>query len=78
MKEALHGVTGDASSYKDYGYFGILGADFDEEGHATGSYTPKPSYYALQNLAALLSEKVVTKPLPVMVFPGYSELTYVQ
>ena len=53
MMEALNGTVGDKSSYQDYGYFGILGADFDENGFATGEYTPKPSYYALQNLAVI-------------------------
>ena len=47
MIEALSGRLGDKSSYLDYGYFGVLGADFDENGIATGEYTEKPSYYAL-------------------------------
>jgi hypothetical protein len=34
-------------------YF-LIGADFDEEGRATGEYTEKPSYYALQTLASLM------------------------
>ena len=47
MIEALHGTVGDKSSYLDYGYFGVLGADFDEDGFSTGEYEPKQSYYAL-------------------------------
>lgn len=53
MMEALNGKTGDVSTYKDFGYFGVLGADFDEEGRATGDYTPKKSYKALQNLCSI-------------------------
>ncbi|MBP5270785.1 MAG: beta-galactosidase, partial [Clostridia bacterium] len=56
MIEALNGTVGDRASYLDYGYFGVLGADFDEDGRATGTYTPKPSYYALSNLASLFAD----------------------
>lgn len=66
MMEALNGTVGDKASYQDYGYFGILGADFDEDGIATGEYTPKPSYYALQNLSSLLGGNLVTMDLPVL------------
>ena len=54
MIEALNGRTGQVASYLDYGYFGVLSASFDEEGRATGEYTPKPAYAALQALAALM------------------------
>ena len=43
MIEALKGRTDDKASYLDYGYFGVLGADFDENGFSTGDYTPKPA-----------------------------------
>lgn len=56
MIEALNGINGDTSSYLDYGYFGVLGADFDENGNSVGSYTPKQSYYALQNLCSVLCD----------------------
>lgn len=56
MIEALNGTVGDVSSYLDYGYFGVIGADFDENGHSTGEYTPKISYYALQNLCSVFCE----------------------
>lgn len=56
MIEALHGTVGDVSSYLDYGYFGVIGADFDENGRSTGEYTPKMSYYALQNLCSVFCE----------------------
>lgn len=55
MVEALHGKTTDKASYLDYGYFGVLAADFDEDGVATGEYTPKPSYYALGHLCSVFS-----------------------
>lgn len=65
MIEALNGTVGNVSSYLDYGYFGVLGADFDENGRSVGTYTPKLSYYALQNLCSVLSEnyEVCTMPL---------------
>lgn len=66
MIEALNGKVGDLASYLDYGYFGVLGADFDENGIATGAYTLKPSYYALQNLSALLGGKITVMDLPVI------------
>jgi hypothetical protein len=56
MIEALNGVVGEVATYTDYGYFGVLGADFDEEGRSVGTYTEKPSFYALQTLAAVFSE----------------------
>lgn len=65
MIEALNGTVGDTSSYLDYGYFGVLGADFDANGVATGDYTPKPSYRTLQVLAALFRDGVRLAELPV-------------
>jgi hypothetical protein len=56
MIEALNGVVGEVATYTDYGYFGVLGADFDEEGRSVDTYTEKPSFYALQTLAAVFSE----------------------
>ena len=54
MIEALNGASGDLASYLDYGYFGILGAEFGPDGRASGTYTPKPSYRALASLASIL------------------------
>lgn len=54
MIEALRGRLADKASYLDYGYFGVIGAEFDENGRASGEYTEKPSYYALQVLASLM------------------------
>ena len=55
MIEALRGRIGDKSSYLDYGYFGVIGASFDENGVATGEYREKPSYYALATLSTLFA-----------------------
>lgn len=68
MMEALKGKVGDAGSYKDYGYFGVLGAEFDENGVAVGKYSEKPSYYALSNLSSLLSGETTAIDLPVTVY----------
>lgn len=66
MIEALNGKVGDKSSYLDYGYFGILGADFDENGFASGEYTPKPSYYAYQNVCSVFAEGAEVCDLPIL------------
>ena len=56
MAEALNGAVGDLKSISDFGYFGVVGAEFDGNARATGEYFAKPSYYALQNLASVLCE----------------------
>ena len=60
----------------DYGYFGVLGADFDENGSSTGEYQPKKSYYALQNLCAVFAEVREKTELPVLVMPEESSWTF--
>ncbi len=66
MIEALNGKVGDKASYLDFGYFGVIQADFNEEGLATGEYTPKPSYRALQHpLHACSTERRSREQLPV-------------
>lgn len=65
MIEALNGTTGDVASYLDYGYFGVIGADFDENGRSTGVYTPKMSYYALQNLCSVFCEDYELADIPI-------------
>ncbi len=65
MIEALAGVVGDKSTYMDFGYFGVLGADFNEDGIATGNYTPKPSYYTLQTIASIFREEFTLAKLPI-------------
>lgn len=59
MIEALKGLVSDKKSYLDYGYFGVLSADFDDDGFSTGNYTPKPSYRALQVLTSIFAEGCV-------------------
>ncbi len=75
MIEALNGTVGDKASYLDYGYFGVLGADFDENGFSTGDYVPKKSYYALQNLNAVLGGTLLNIDLPVTVNKESSAMT---
>ncbi len=72
MIEALNGLCSDKSSYLDYGYFGVLSAEFDENGFSTGSYSPKPSYCALGNIASVFCESFEPAELPVkrMVLPS--------
>ncbi len=65
MIEALNGRVGDRASYLDYAYFGVLSADFDEEGRATGEYSEKPSYYALATLASLFAGDAKAYRFPV-------------
>ena len=69
MVEALSGNVNDKKSYQDYGYFGVLGAVFDENGFASGTYTPKPSYKALQTIASVFANGVEAMQLPVKVKP---------
>lgn len=68
MAEALNGEVGNLQSVSDFGYFGVIGADFDENARANGNYHPKPSYFALQNLSSVLCEDYyLTDPLIVPV-----------
>lgn len=76
MKEALNGIVGDESSYKDFGYFGILGADFDENGNATGEYTEKPSYYVLQNIASLFCGDIKSATHPFYITSETNRVVY--
>lgn len=72
MIEALNGKVGDVASYLDYGYFGVLGAEFDENGRSTGEYTPKESYTALSNICSLFSDEVESCSLPILFKPEES------
>lgn len=68
MIEALHGKVGDTASYLDYGYFGVLSAEFDDQGRSTGAYHPKPSYFALQAISAVFAgeyQRIARMPLRV-------------
>ena len=73
MIEGLNGKVGDESSYRDYGYFGVLGAEFGEDGRALGQYKRKMSFYALQNICALFSEDVRVAALPILMIPRWSD-----
>lgn len=64
MIEALRGRVGDKASYLDYGYFGVLGAEFDENGIASGEYKPKLSYRTLQVLASIFREEFTREEFP--------------
>ena len=64
MIEALRGRLADTASYLDYGYFGVLSAEFDENGRSTGEYSQKPSYYALCTLANLMQGNAVRYNIP--------------
>ena len=66
MIEALNGKVGDKASYQDFGYFGLLHADFDGDGIACGTYSPKLSYRAMQHLASLFTGDVRPCDLPVI------------
>lgn len=78
MLEGLNGKVGDKASYQDYGYFGVLGAEFDENGVATGEYQPKSSYYAMQNLASVFEGEWELCDLPLMARVEDSKLTFAQ
>lgn len=72
MIEALHGTVGDRSSWIDYGYFGVLAAEFDENGFSVGEYRPKMSYRTLQVLASVFAEEWEVTDLPLMPMPEQS------
>ena len=74
MIEALNGDVNDTASYLDYGYFGVLGAEFDENGKSVGTYYKKPSYYTLQNICSIFSEDFEVCKMPLMLYDGYSGL----
>ena len=74
MAEALLGRVGDAASYRDYGYFGVLSAEFDDNGRATRVKRPKMSYTALRNLAALFNGVPERREAAVRFAPEDSQL----
>ncbi len=73
MAEALRGTIDDKSSHMDFGYFGILSADFNENGISVGEYTPKPSYTTLQTVSSVFSEEFEVCTLPINIKHEYSE-----
>lgn len=76
MIEGLRGDLTNKASYLDYAYFGVLGADFDEDGKSTGDYYRKPSFYALQNICSIFSGEFKPCVIPSFVYPDYSERIY--
>lgn len=72
MVEALNGEVGNKASYLDYGYFGVLGAEFDENGRSIGTYYKKPSYFTLQNIASIFADDFELYDVPVIFRPEYS------
>lgn len=76
MIEGLNGSVDNKSSYLDYAYFGVLGADFDENGRSTGEYYKKPSFYALQNICSVFSGEFKTCVIPTFIYPEYSKRIY--
>ncbi|MBE7053972.1 MAG: hypothetical protein E7391_06840 [Ruminococcaceae bacterium] len=76
MIEALRGEVNNKSTYLDYGYFGVLGADFDEDGKSTGEYYRKPSFYALQNICSIFSEEYKPCVIPTFIYPEYNRRIY--
>lgn len=73
MIEALRGEVGNLASYLDFGYFGVLGAEFDENGKSSGTYYKKPSYYALQNIASIFAGDFELCDLPAIFLPENSD-----
>ncbi len=73
MIEALHGEKGNIASYLDFGYFGVLGAEFDENGKSIGTYYEKPSFYVLSNICSLFSEDYELIKMPAIFLPKESD-----
>ncbi|MDD6735482.1 MAG: beta-galactosidase, partial [Clostridiales bacterium] len=74
MIEGLNGTVGDKSSYMDFGYFGVIGAEFDDDGRASGNYYRKLSYYTLQNICSIFAEDFEPCTIPVVFHSDYSPL----
>lgn len=74
MYEALSGKVGDKASYKDFGYFGLLGAEFNDEGQATGIYRPKLSYFAYQNISSIFRDDCKVSEIPFFIDSETSQL----
>lgn len=74
MAEALGGSNDNPNSYKDYAYFGVLGAEFDENGRATGVFRKKPAYRTLQVIASVFREEFTVEDIPLVHYP-HSEMS---
>lgn len=71
VQEALIDVVGEA-------YFGLLKNKYDKNGKATGEYTEKPSYYAMQNMIAVLSGNPELTEVEMNYTPEWSYKYYVE
>ena len=76
MAEGMRGTIGDKSSYMDFGYFGVLGAQFDDNGCAVGEYSPKLSYKVLQTICSVFAEEFEVVDLPVYIRCQHSERVF--
>ena len=76
MAEALTIKEGEKIPMSDYGFFGLLGAQFDDDGYAIGEYEPKPAYYAYQALASIFNGDVEITSLPLIFMPTHSQRMY--
>ena len=72
MVEALNGLVDNKASYMDFAYFGVLRAEFDENGFSTGSYSEKPSYRTLQVLSSIFRGDFTPEEPLLMEFPEWN------
>ena len=72
MIEGLTLSVDEVATSGDYGYFGVLSAEFDENGRSTSGYNPKLSYYVLQNIASIFAESSAVYELPAIFVPKKS------
>ncbi len=57
-----------------YGFFGVLGEEFYENGVPKGNYYKKQSYYAFQNLCAFFDGREILTDLPIYFYSDYANL----
>ncbi len=72
MREAISGLKCESGGYQDFGYFGVLGAQFDGYGKVIGEYKPKLSYRALQCISSVFCDDVELCDAPVILVPQES------
>ncbi len=69
--ENIHTDTGEKTKSM-YGFFGLLGENFDESGTPLGTYFEKESYRAFKTLCAVMSGNVKKVDLPMYFTSSYS------
>ncbi len=68
-------ITDSGTKTKDfYGFFGVLGENFDENGVPLGTYYRKPSYHAFRALCSIFDGQEKQADLPLYFTSGYSSL----